>query len=835
MIYFSVIIPVYNSQRYIGKCITSIVNQTFNDYETLIIDDGSDDNSSIIINKIIANDNRFHYYYQTNQGVGAARNAGLQKAKGKYIIFVDSDDYIDINSFATFYSFIQKFNPDVLICGTKQIENNTVIDNYSRLSDYFIPNTLYYGKDVYNIMMENKSFVPMACNNVYKYEVIDRYNILFQNIIYEDALWVLNLLFHNPRVLIVNFDFYYYRRHKRSITRSSSFDKIYYSVLFIITKLRVSLNSNIDTVFYGWLIVHVYTWYLHLWKSLNSMNLYAIDWPKIYNFEKMNFNIEYLNNSQFEQFNYLVERIKWEIESNNKRFLLSEKFKFYTFNFNKYIVSNVYILNKNLDINIISVYADYFEKIVFIFKSSVYVISTTNNIEQFKKEVVSKNITFFDLNNLSLTSIMNDINTSKCFSLIIHHEIFIYSLSVLQIAFDYIYSNPNSIAILDLGNMLKIKHSKFSELINSQDESLLLRYINCNYLRFRYNPYVYNSFVVCKKDFNKAFLYICNAANMYTCRHGINLLFDRYKVFKSEVALFMNIIHKKFYSSNVLEKLYMSHPEFNVLKNNIYQLTLLYNNKKYVFYEGLMGYAFSLVIYSKYFDTINYLKIANEIIEKYINLIRISPTVEVLNNLIMVSQSLNYLQYKSLIEVSPNFLNLIDDYFCNYIIKGVYNDYSFEYGLSGMATYLIYRMNNFEVRLTHRKKIMMALHIFINRLYDDFYDTTKDLLPPKRINIDLYICLMLNNIKGVNKNKSLKLSSFILANTPDLMNDISVYQNIRLSNQINNIQNIINISILQRSTVITGNNFSLKGGLLEQYLWKISEIFEYDIDWWCIY
>lgn len=835
MIYFSVIIPVYNSKRYIGECITSIMSQTFYYYEVIIIDDGSDDGSSTIINELIANDKRFHYYYQSNQGVSAARNNGLKKVNGKYVIFIDSDDYIDINSFSTFYSFIIKFDPDILMCGTKQIDNKILIDNYSKLSNYFSPDTLYFGEDVYKIMLENKSFVPMVCNNIYKYDIIVSDKIIFQNIIYEDALWIIDLLFNNPKVLIVDFDFYYYRRHKYSITRSSSFDKIYYSVLFIVTKLIAILNRSIDITSYGWLIVHIYIWYLHLWKSLNSTNLYASDWPKVCDYDKLNININHLNNSQLDQLDFLFKSLKLEHEQNKKRFSLSQNFEFNSIILNEYAISNVYVLNKDLDVGIISIYANYFIRIASIFNSSVYIISTTNNINRLNNEMLNDNIHLFDQNANSITTIQDFIISSNSFYLIIHHEITLYPLSVLNNAINYIKSNSNSIAILDFSNILKIKHLKFNCLINYLNDISLFHYINCNYLKFKYNPYIYNSFMIRKKDFNKAFMYIYNSANMYICKFGISLVFSNHLLVKCEVAIFMNIMHTRISLSNTLEKLYMSHPDFNTLKYDIEYLTLSYNKQKYIFYDGIMGYAFFLVVSSKYFNNSNYLNIANDFIDHYVNLIFISPTADILNDLIIVSNSLNYIQYKSLIDVSPNFLNSIDNYYCNYIINGIYSDYSFEHGISGIGTYLVNRVNNLGVRYSHRKKIMITLHILINRLCNYIYDTASDLLPSNKIIIDIYIYLILNNGKGVNKNKSLELSSFILTRYPYLMSNASVYQNIRFSNQINDIQKIMNLSKLQNSSLITENNYSLKGGLLEKHLWRLSEIFEYDLDWWCIY
>lgn len=93
--YFSIIIPVYNCEQYIKRCIESLKKQTFRDFEVLIIDDGSTDNSKKIIEHFIQDDKHFIYLYKNNAGVSSARNLGLSQSKGNYVIFIDSDDWVE--------------------------------------------------------------------------------------------------------------------------------------------------------------------------------------------------------------------------------------------------------------------------------------------------------------------------------------------------------------------------------------------------------------------------------------------------------------------------------------------------------------------------------------------------------------------------------------------------------------------------------------------------------------------------------------------------------------------------------------------------------------------
>ena len=108
----SIIVPCYNAQDYIKNCIDSIKNQTYQDFEVLMIDDGSKDNTKKIIQKEIKDDQRFSYFYKKNGGLSDARNYGLTRAKGEYVCFIDSDDYISQDYVELLYYSIQKNNSD---------------------------------------------------------------------------------------------------------------------------------------------------------------------------------------------------------------------------------------------------------------------------------------------------------------------------------------------------------------------------------------------------------------------------------------------------------------------------------------------------------------------------------------------------------------------------------------------------------------------------------------------------------------------------------------------------------------------------------------------------
>lgn len=123
MIKVSVIIPVFNTEKYISKCLSSLVNQTLDDIEIICVNDGSTDNSLEIIEKIANNDARIKIINQEHKKQGAARNSGLKIAEGEYIGFVDSDDWIDLNYYEMLYNTAKKYDADIALATNVRIGN----------------------------------------------------------------------------------------------------------------------------------------------------------------------------------------------------------------------------------------------------------------------------------------------------------------------------------------------------------------------------------------------------------------------------------------------------------------------------------------------------------------------------------------------------------------------------------------------------------------------------------------------------------------------------------------------------------------------------------------
>ena len=171
----SVIVPVYNVEEYLDKCLDSLVNQTLKDIEIIVVNDGSPDNSQKIIDKYVKKYKNVKAYTKKNGGLSDARNYGLTKAKGEYIAFIDSDDYTDITMLEKMYQKAKNKKLDIVVCDCYKVYPN------NENQEILISNLKYSEDNVKNYLLAP----PMAWNRLYKKEIFD--NIKFvKGIYYED-------------------------------------------------------------------------------------------------------------------------------------------------------------------------------------------------------------------------------------------------------------------------------------------------------------------------------------------------------------------------------------------------------------------------------------------------------------------------------------------------------------------------------------------------------------------------------------------------------------------------------------------------------------------------
>ena len=210
----SIIVPVYNTEQYLAKCLDSIVAQTFTDFEVLMIDDGSTDGSGEICDQYSQFDNRFIAIHQTNQGVSASRNNGLKRARGSYISFIDSDDYIHPQMLDLLYMAVCQGDYDFAM-----VYNKIVEEYITEFQSIDIPNLQkLYPKDLICNILGNSDMdgqYIVCTNKLYKKDLLKE--VYFSEFkIAEDLVFNFKLFHKVNKAVLLKHDLYYYWKHETS-------------------------------------------------------------------------------------------------------------------------------------------------------------------------------------------------------------------------------------------------------------------------------------------------------------------------------------------------------------------------------------------------------------------------------------------------------------------------------------------------------------------------------------------------------------------------------------------------------------------------------------------
>jgi hypothetical protein len=222
----SIIVPIYNAENYLNKCLDSLINQTKKELEFILVNDGSIDNTENIIKEY--KDKRIKYYNNKNQGIGKTRNFGIEKATGKYIMFLDSDDYLREDACEKMFEKAEQDNLDVVICDFYKLYDDERLEEV-RTKDFKITSL----KD--NPKIINEYLCPWA--KIYKRTLITKNNIKFvENLKYEDAPFVMEALDKANKIGKVNECLNYYLIHGNSETTVR--DKRVFDILKIIDIIR---------------------------------------------------------------------------------------------------------------------------------------------------------------------------------------------------------------------------------------------------------------------------------------------------------------------------------------------------------------------------------------------------------------------------------------------------------------------------------------------------------------------------------------------------------------------------------------------------------------------
>ncbi len=245
----SIIVPVYNTEAYLPRCVDSLLDQDLlaTEYEIILVDDGSTDKSGQICDMFAIRQNNIHVIHQQNMGPSVARNTGINAAKGMYIQFVDSDDYLCSNVLREIVHHLEDQKLDILRVNyqnVNSIEEVSEPNNYSKLFDDY-SNEVCEGLTFLNERMGFACYVPTF---VVRSSLIKQNGNKFkEGILYEDTEWTPRVLVQAKRVSSLELITYNYRYHPNSITRNSDIDRRRKSIEYKLEVIK-SLKRQGDTV-----------------------------------------------------------------------------------------------------------------------------------------------------------------------------------------------------------------------------------------------------------------------------------------------------------------------------------------------------------------------------------------------------------------------------------------------------------------------------------------------------------------------------------------------------------------------------------------------------------
>lgn len=224
----SVIVPVYNNEDYLSECIDSLLTQTLEDIEILLIDDGSSDHSGIICDEYAQRDYRIKVIHKVNEGLGLTRNLGMQKAQGEYFTFLDSDDYVASDMYEKLWTQAKKQNAEACLCGITRVYEDKITPYELHLEKEFFYNEEIHNDLVYRMIgsapddKKESTIGYSMCTGIFKLDVVKKYNMKFfseREYKVEDILFKIEYFSYITCITYIPDSCYMYRCNENSLTR----------------------------------------------------------------------------------------------------------------------------------------------------------------------------------------------------------------------------------------------------------------------------------------------------------------------------------------------------------------------------------------------------------------------------------------------------------------------------------------------------------------------------------------------------------------------------------------------------------------------------------------
>ena len=256
----SIVVPVYNTEKYLKQCIESLINQTLKEIEIIIVDDGSKEECASLCDELASSDKRIKVVHKHNEGLGLARNSGIEVANGEYVGFVDSDDYVDLAMFQSLYSVADKNDADLVISGISFVGGNTFSkDGEYTEKNYFNKDTVFENEGINQLLLgvvgalpnepDDSRYGVSVCKNIFRRSLILNQNIKFfseRKIISEDTLFMVDYIKCINKAVGINGAFYRYRRNDASLSKSYKTDR-FEKILIFLYELELHIKDTLKS------------------------------------------------------------------------------------------------------------------------------------------------------------------------------------------------------------------------------------------------------------------------------------------------------------------------------------------------------------------------------------------------------------------------------------------------------------------------------------------------------------------------------------------------------------------------------------------------------------
>lgn len=281
--HLSCIVPVYNAEQYLEKCIGSLLQITSISVEIILIDDGSTDSSPILLDKYAESNPNIKVIHQNNKGVAVARNTGIDIATGEYIAFIDSDDWVVPQELTRLYNCAQHNNADMILGNILYISP----EDYTYSPFLPLPKSVteypLSGKKCAIELLRYNKMVPMATSYLYRRQWINQYHFYFKSILHEDELWTIQTMCLAEKIICTEWTFYHYNQREGSIMHTLDTGKRINSLTYIANQTLTFANQLIqkeDHLLWSWLLLRVaklYNWAFSLLEKKHDTRFQLIN------------------------------------------------------------------------------------------------------------------------------------------------------------------------------------------------------------------------------------------------------------------------------------------------------------------------------------------------------------------------------------------------------------------------------------------------------------------------------------------------------------------------------------------------------------------------------